>query len=166
MSSSPYVIEPLDKHHNRAAFSCGNEALDRYLQKQASQDIKRNVSRVFILSEAGSPETVLGFYTLSALSIDVETLPETIKRKLPRHPLPAALLGRLAVSDSAHGTGIGKLLLADAIKRTMGIQGDMAIYAMVVDAIDDKAVTYYTKFGFTAFEDNPDRLFLPLKSIS
>ncbi|MCC3862599.1 GNAT family N-acetyltransferase [Emcibacteraceae bacterium Y4] len=128
--------------------------------------MKRNVSRVFILSEAGSPETVLGFYTLSALSIDVETLPETIKRKLPRHPLPAALLGRLAVSDSAHGTGIGKLLLADAIKRTMGIQGDMAIYAMVVDAIDDKAVTYYTKFGFTAFEDNPDRLFLPLKSIS
>ncbi|WDU57805.1 GNAT family N-acetyltransferase [Pseudemcibacter aquimaris] len=103
---------------------------------------------------------------MSALSINVDTLPEAVKRKLPRHPLPAALLGRLAVSESAHGTGIGKLLLADAIKRTMGIQGDMAIYAMVVAAIDDKAAAYYTKFGFTAFEDNPDRLFLPLKSLS
>ena len=90
------VIEPLIKRHNRTAFSCGIPALDHYLARRAGQDVRRRIARVFVCT-AGGADAVLGFYTLSALSIDVTSLPERLSRKLPRHPVPCALIGRLAI---------------------------------------------------------------------
>jgi len=79
--------------------------------------------------------------------------------------VPAALIGRLAVSSAAQGQGVGKMLLADAIKRTLAVSDQIAIYAMVVDAINDSAKGFYKQFGFTHLSDDSPRLFLPLKSI-
>ncbi|MGD8755807.1 MAG: GNAT family N-acetyltransferase, partial [Desulfobacterales bacterium] len=90
---------------------------------------------------------------------------EKLTRKLPRHQVPAALIGRLAVSKAAQGQGIGKMLLADAIKRTLAVGDQIAIYAMVVDVIDDSVKGFYEQFGFTQLSDDSPRLFLPLKSI-
>ncbi len=92
-------------------------------------------------------------------------MPESLARKLPKHPLPAALIGRLAVCKTAQGHGVGKMLLVDAIKRTLAISDQIAIYDMVVDAIDDKAKGFYKQFGFTPFGNERQRLFLPLKTI-
>ena len=89
-----------------------------------------------------------------------------MSRKLPKHPVPAALIGRLAVADVAQGQGVGNMLLADAIKRTLAVSDQIAIYAMVVDAITDDAEGFYKQFGFTRLGDDRPRLFLPLKSIS
>jgi ribosomal protein S18 acetylase RimI-like enzyme len=158
------VIEPLNSTHDRTGFQCGIEALDRYLKKQAKQDIKRHISRVFVASKPDNPKTVIGYYTLSTLSIELNQLPEKLARKLPRHPVPAALIGRLAVSNAAQGQGVGKMLLADAIKRTLAVSDQIAIYAMVVDAINDNARGFYEQFGFTRLSDDSPRLFLPLKS--
>ncbi len=158
------VIEPLNPTHDRTGFQCGIEALDRYLKKQAKQDIKRRISRVFVASKPDNPKTVIGYYTLSTLSIELNQLPEKLTRKLPRHPVPAALIGRLAVSDAAHGQGVGKMLLADAIKRTLAVSDQIAIYAMVVDAINDNARGFYEQFGFNRLSDDSPRLFVPLKS--
>jgi predicted N-acetyltransferase YhbS len=105
------VIEPLNPTHDRTGFQCGIEALDRYLKKQAKQDIKRRISRVFVASKPDNPKTVIGYYTLSTLSIELNQLPEKLARKLPRHPVPAALIGRLAVSNAAQGQGVGKTWL-------------------------------------------------------
>jgi len=160
------VIAPLNPTHDRTGFQCGVEALDHYLQKQASQDTKRHISRVFIATKPDNPKSVIGYYTLSTLSIDLNLLPEKLARKLPKHPVPAALIGRLAVSQAAQGQGIGKLLLADAIKRTLAVSNQIAIYAMAVDAIDDNAQEFYEQFGFTRLSDDSPRLFLPLKSIN
>jgi GNAT superfamily N-acetyltransferase len=157
------VIEPLGKH-NRAAFSCGVAELDDYLKRRAGQDVRRRIARVFVCTEHES-DVVLGFYTLSALAIDVSSLPETQARKLPRHPIPAALIGRLAVDRSAQGTGLGRLLLADAIQRTLGASEQVAIHAMVVDAKNEAARRFYQAYGFLALSDQPMRLFLPLRSI-
>ena len=96
------VIEPLGKRHDRAAFSCGIPELDRYLVQQAGQDVRRRIARVFVCTAEGS-DTVLGFYTLSALAIDLSSLPEELSRKLPRHPVPCALIGRLAIDQSSTG---------------------------------------------------------------
>ncbi|MDJ0912352.1 MAG: GNAT family N-acetyltransferase [Desulfobacterales bacterium] len=159
------VIAPLNPSHDRAGFQCGNEALDRYLKKQAKQDIKRRISRVFIATKSDNQKLVIGYYTLSTLSIELNQLPEKLARKLPKHPVPAALIGRLAVSNSAQGQGIGKMLLADAIKRTLAVSEQIAIYALVVDAIDDNAKGFYERFGFLRLSDDSPRLFLPLKSI-
>ena len=128
------------------------------------KDIKRRISQVFVAITPESPSTVVGYYTLSTLSIELMQLPEEVTRKLPRHPIPAALIGRLAVSEQAQGFGVGKMLLMDAIKRTLGVSNDIAIYAMVVDAIDQQAERFYQQFGFSLLSSRSRRLFLPLKS--
>lgn len=166
MNFQDLIIEPLNTNHNRSGFTCGVEALDRYIHKQAGQDMKRRISRVFIATIPDSPKRVIGYHSLSTISIELSQLPEALARKLPKHPLPAALVGRLAVSEIAQGYGVGKMLLSDAIKRTLSVSDQIAIYAMVVDAINDKAESFYKRFGFTRLSDDSPRFFLPLKSIA
>ena len=160
------VITPLDSKHDRTGFQCGVEALDRYFKNQARQDIRRRISRVFVATKPDNPKVVIGYYRLSTLSIELNQLPERLARKLPKHPVPAALIGRLAVSNPAQRRGVGKMLLADAIKRTLAVSDQVVIYAMVVDAINENAIGFYEQFGFTRLSDDSPRLFLPLKSIT
>lgn len=159
------VIAPLNPIHDRSGFQCGVEALDRYLKKQATQDIKRRISQVFVATKPDNPKKVIGYYTLSTLSIELNQLPEKFSRKLPKHPVPAVLVGRLAVFKAAQGHGVGKMLLVDAIKRTLAVSDQIAIYAMTVDALNNNAKGFYEQFGFTRLSDECPRLFLPLKSI-
>ena len=159
--SDVLIIEPLGKRHDRAAFSCDLPELDRYLARQASQDVRRRIARVFVCT-VGETDAVLGFYTLSALSIDLASLPERLSRKLPRHPVPCALIGRLAVDRSAHGRGLGRMLLADAVKRTVAAGDTVAMHALIVDAASDDAKRFYERFGFLPLTDDPMRLFIPL----
>jgi len=163
-SGSELVIEPLNRNPNRTAFICGIESLDRYLKLQANQDIKRRVSRLFVVRSRQDETRVLGYYTLSTLSIDLSLLPEKLAKKLPKHPIPAALIGRLAVDISAQGKGIGKMLLSSAIKRTLAVSDEIAIYAMVVDAINEQAESFYKQYGFAHLASKGNRLLLPLKS--
>jgi GNAT superfamily N-acetyltransferase len=163
-SGSDLVIEPLNRNHNRTAFNCGIESLDRYLKHQANQEIKRRVSRVFIVRSRQDETRVLGYYTASTLSIDLSVLPEKLAKKLPKHPIPAALIGRLAVDVSAQGKGIGKMLLSNAIKRTLAISDDIAIYAIVVDAINEEAESFYMQYGFARLASEGKCLFQALKS--
>ena len=160
------VITPLNPTHDRTGFQCGVETLDRYLKMQAKQDVKRRISRVFIATTPDNPKVTIGYYTLSTLSIELNQLPEKLARKLPKHPVPAALIGRLAVCNAAQGQGVGKMLLANAIKRTLAVSDQIAIYAIVVDAINENAIGFYEQFGFTRLSDDSPRLFLPLKSIN
>ncbi len=155
------IVEPLGGRHDRAAFSCGLSELDRYLARQAGQDIRRRIARVFVCT-AGDADAVLGFYTLSALSIDLASLPDDLSRKLPRHPVPCVLIGRLAVDRSAHGRGLGRMLLADAVKRTVAAGEAVAMHALIVDAANEDAKRFCERFGFVPLTDDPMRLFLPL----
>lgn len=153
------VIEPLGKHHDRAGFSCGQPDLDDWFRLRASQDEKRNIARVFVAvtAELG----VIGFYSLSSLSLSLEHLPEQVAHKLPRYDaIPAALIGRLARDRRVRGQGIGELLLADAIKRILGVGRSIAVFAIVVDAKDERAVAFDEAFGFRSFPLRPNRLFL------
>jgi len=164
------LIAPLNPSHDRRGFQCGVTALDDYIQKQANQDVKRRISRVFVATPAGRTDLIAGYYTLSSLSIEYTGLPEALARKLPRHPIPAALLGRLAVANTAQGRGVGRMLLIDAIKRTLAVSGHIGIHAMIVDAIDERAQRFYQQFGFSPLDWLPPgsqqrRLFLPLKPI-
>lgn len=156
-------IEPLDDDHRRADFSCGTEALDRYLWVQAGQDSRKRVTSCFVL--AAADRSVRGYYTLSATSIALTDLPPGIARKLPRYPvLPATLLGRLAVDRRLQGRRFGELLLFDAFARTL--RSEIASYAFVVDAMNDAALAFYGRYRFLPLPGGGQRLFLPLAEIA
>lgn len=162
---TPYRIEALGKQHDRSGFTCGSEPLDRYLRVQAGQDTRKRVAATFVLCE-GTSNTVIGFYTLSAISVDIGSWPEDVAKKLPRYPvLPATLLGRLAIDRQLQGRGAGEHLLMDALHRSWQASRQVASVAVVVDAKDSRAVEFYTRYDFTPFVDPPIRLFLPMSVI-
>jgi ribosomal protein S18 acetylase RimI-like enzyme len=153
-------IAPLSSDHDRASFSCGVEALDRYLRSQAGQDIRRHVSNCFVASPVNT-NGVAGYYTLSATSVPLTELPQDQSQRLPRYQaVPAALVGRLAVDLRYRGTGLGSILLSDALQRAARL--DATAFALVVDAIDDAAVAFYRHNGFHPFASRPASLFLPI----
>lgn len=158
-------IVPLDSEvHDRAAFSCGAPALDRYIREHASQDVKRDVARVFVALQAGAP-TVCGYYSLSAASFQRDNLPADRAKRLPRYPVPAVLLGRLAVDHGMKGKGLGAFLLMDALNRVLLATQTLAVHAVIVDAKDDTAAAFYRKYGFIPFTGEGRRLFLPMATI-
>ena len=160
-----YAIRALDGEASRNAFDCGEPALNHYLQRFATQDVRRGVTRVFIASPAGQPETISGFYTLSAGSVAAESLPEKIGKKLPRYPVPVALLGRLAVGQAFQGAGLGSILLADACQRVAGASQTLAVAGIVVDAKSDSAASFYKHFGFFELPGQPGRWILPRSAL-
>ena len=153
------TIEPLGPHHDRKAFSCGVEPLDRYLRELAAQDAKRRVSNCFVAVDPRG--AIAGYYTFAAASFPITELrPEEAKR-LPRYPLlPAGLIGRLAVATAHRGQGLGGTLVMDAALRAA--RADPAIFALVVDAKDDTAVQFYEHLGFRRFTSRPGSLFVPI----
>ncbi|MFH0730992.1 MAG: GNAT family N-acetyltransferase [Pseudomonadota bacterium] len=159
------LIEALASCHDRAVFSCGSDPLDRYLLKQAGQDSRKHVAATFVLVEMNSP-AVLGFYTLSATSLRLNDLPEQTIKKLPKYPLiPAILLGRLAVDLKNRGMGYGQILLIDALKRCLNTR-DVGWAAVIVDAKDEQAVSFYEHHHFIRLSPSAFRLFLPRSTIA
>src|SRR5947207_1264962 len=157
-------FEPLGPAHDRGAFSCGAEALDNYLHKQAGQDARKRVAAPFVLTPDG--KRIAGYYTLSQYSIDLGVIPKEISRQFPKYPVvPATLIGRLAVSKEFRGQGLGQLLLMDALKRSLDSGKAVASAAVIVDAKDDDAATFYRKYGFLELPKVPKRLFLPMATV-
>jgi GNAT superfamily N-acetyltransferase len=162
----PNKIEPLGKKHDRVAFSCGIDALDTYLKKRASQETKKKIATTFVMVESLT-SAVIGYYTLSATSILLADLPDETARKLPKYPnVPATLLGRLAIDNRYQGRGYGELLIIDALRRALQATTEVASYAVVVDAINERARSFYKHFGFCAFPDRTLHLFLPMKTMA
>ena len=160
------TIEPLDsKKHDRSGFCCGQDSLDNYICKRASQDLKRRVATVFVLVEEPGFK-ILAYYTLSTYTIDIAALDEAFAKHLPRYPLlPVTLLGRLAVDNGQKGKGFGELMLVDALKKALSASRQVASLAVIVEALDESALNFYLKYGFQQFRQEPMKLYLPMKSV-
>lgn len=159
-------IESLDsKKHNRSNFCCGKDSLDSYIRKQASQDLKKKVAIVFVLVDAPATE-VLAYYTLSSYVVNTTSLEDTFAKSLPRYPrLPATLLGRLAVDQQQKGKRFGELMLFDALKKSLIASEYIASLAVITEALDKEAASFYLKYGFQRFKNQPQKLYLSIKSI-
>ncbi|MDJ0762859.1 MAG: GNAT family N-acetyltransferase [Myxococcota bacterium] len=165
-SKSFYFIEPLASHHDRTLFSSGNALLDTYLHQQVGQDQRRFATVAYVLL-ANDSQRIWGYYTLSALSIDLGDLPDGLAKRLPRYPsVPVTMLGRLAVDISVQKSGFGEFLLLDALNKCLTGADRIGSTGVIVDAIDDNARQFYLHFGFTSLKDRPDRLYLPTKTIA
>ena len=150
----------------RKTFDCGEPSLNQYLHRYASQDIRRRVNRVFVASPPDATQQVIGYYSLSAGGLDATDLPEEFRRRLPRYPVPVVLLGRLAVAKSHQGKGLGAILIADALQRIVQASRVMAVFAVIVDALNDRVAEFYQQFGFIPLPSQPLKLFLPMDSVA
>lgn len=163
MRDSPFEIAPLGKQ-SRSDFSCGSEALDRYFKTQVTQDIRRLVTACFVALERESGK-IAGFYTLSAADIPLSDLPVEMVRRLPRYPsVPTARIGRLAVDQHFQGRKLGGALVLNAAMRA--VRSEVAVFALVVDAKDEKASAFYRYHGFSAFGSSPKQLIAPIYTFS
>ncbi len=160
------LTELLSSSPNKKEFICGNALLDNYFHRQANQDIKRNLSACFVISDSET-NLIKGYYTLSNHNIPLDIIPEYLKKKLPGSysSIPATLLGRLAVDTRYQKQGIGKLLLVDALKRSYISSKSLGSFAVVVDPLDKEAVNFYNKYGFIKLPDS-GKMFLPMKTIN
>lgn len=156
-----YHIRPLDASIYTASFQCGSKPLDEYIRRYASQDVRKNVAKVFVAMPENNPQQLAGFFTLSAGSVCCSSLPETLARKLPRYPVPVALIGRLAVDAKFQGNGLGSILLADACQKVAQASSVLAVAGIIVDAKDEKAIAFYAYFGFIPLRGQADRMMLP-----
>lgn len=148
--------------HDREAFDCGVAELNDFLRTKARQYAKKKIAQTFVAFPVAHPKQIDGFYSLSMSSVEVSSVPESVRKKYPKHPLPVALMGRLATSTAARGQGLGELMLMDALRRIIHISEEVGCAAVIVDAKDPKAASFYKKYGFIQLQDPPNRLFIPI----
>lgn len=156
-------VELLDhRRHDRAAFSCAEATLDRYLREQAAQHHRDGIATTHVLVAESKPSQILGYYTLSAAQLLLDELQDEDRRRLPRYPVPAVRMGRLAVASAAQGKGYGGVLIGHAVARCIGLRKELGVRVMVVDALNDTAVGFYEAYGFRPTSDKARTLYLPL----
>ena len=153
-------IGRLTSHHNRRDFDCGVEELNFYLQRHSSQHERKGTARTYVATR-DDDFRVLGYTTISSSAVGCDIVPEN----LPRHPVPVALIGRLAVDITARGERLGEALLMHALRSAKHAAEIIGIYAVVVDAFDESAKKFYQKYGFAELTDDHLHLYLPLKVI-
>ncbi len=163
--TSTYATESITESDTRSGFRSGVHALDDYLARHAVGNTTQGIGKTFVLRGTGEEPAVLGYYTLSMAELKADNLADVLKMRLPRYPLPVALIGRLAVHQDAQGRGVGAQLLGDALRRVVDAAAHIGCVGVIVDAKDAKAEAFYRKFAFTALADNgwPRRMFLPIK---
>jgi GNAT superfamily N-acetyltransferase len=150
--------------HDVTGFNCGNELLDRWLVRYASQNQRRDAARTFVA--ATSDQRVYGYYTLIAGQLDHRgATPETHRGTSRHFPIPVAILARLGVDVGQQGQGIGAALLNDALTRVVRASEQVAIRAVVVHAVDESASSFYERFGFRALSDAPRTLMTTLATL-
>jgi GNAT superfamily N-acetyltransferase len=137
-------------------------SLNEYLCKHANQDNRSHLGRTFVLTEDANPAYILGYFTLAAGAVQRDVLPE---KHLPQYPIPVALLGRLAVDRTAQGRGLGQWLLMAALHRVISASAYVAVYAVVVDALHERAREVYLHHQFRPTPGDPLRLYIPVKQI-
>lgn len=157
------IIELLDAaRHDRRAFDSGEPFLDLYLQQQATQHHREGISTTHVLIDEARPADIIGYYTLAAAQMLLTDLQENDRRRLPRYPVPAIRLGRLAVNLSVQGRGHGELLLGHAVARCLALREQLGVRVLLVDALHERAAGFYQAYGFRLTTAQARTLYLPL----
>lgn len=153
----------LEKTHNKKNFKCGKDSLDNYIKLNAKKDVVSNLAACFVITQDND---VIGYYTLSCSSEDIEEVPDEMKKGIKGNydNVPIILIGRLAIDKNYQGMGLGKVLFTDCLKRVLETSIIIGAFAVCVDPIDDDAKEFYQKFGFIPLNDS-NRMILPIKTL-
>jgi GNAT superfamily N-acetyltransferase len=165
---SLYVTTPIEPDDAASGFSCGKHPLDDYFRRHAVGNDRSGISRAYVLRRGDSDPldrpSVLGFYTLSMAHAEPAPLAKALDARLPRYPMPVALIGRLAIDARAQGRRLGETLLLDALRRVVDAAGIVGCTGVIVDAKDEGAERFYARYDFVTVtaEAWPHRMFLPI----
>jgi GNAT superfamily N-acetyltransferase len=146
--------EPLASSHDVRDFDCGVESLNTWLKKHAAQAAASGSARTYVVTDA-KQSRVVGYHAMAAASIVHAEATARAAKGMPRHPIPAVLLARLAVDASVQGHGIGAWLLRDAMLRALSAAEAVGIRILLVHAIDARARTFYERHGFEPSPSDP-----------
>jgi GNAT superfamily N-acetyltransferase len=155
----------LANSHDRTLFDCGRVELNEYLRRFARQNADAGVAKTFVASPLDAPSQIVGFYSLAATSVTFSSLPSAMARRLPRYPVPAALLARLAIDRAHQGQGHGAILLADAYQRVLLAADHIGIHLLVIHAKDEAARRFYQRFNAVPLVDEPLHLVVDVRVI-
>jgi predicted GNAT family N-acyltransferase len=156
----------LDSLSSPLKFDCGVPPLNEYFHKRALREHQTDIGKTTVATTTEEKPAVVGFYTICNSEMVRSRLPESQTKGLPKYSaFPAILLARLAVDNSFRDRKYGRRLLMHALHKTFDLSKETAIRMIVVDAKDDKAASFYTKHDFIPLEDDPHKLFLPMKMI-
>ncbi len=153
----PRPIEPTD---DTVGFDSGEAALDHYLVDRALANHVCDVARCYVCTDSETNK-VVGYYTLSAVAVEPGDLPGRARRNAP-NPVPAVLLGRLAVNRQAQGIGLGRLLVRDAILSTLAAADRIGVHLLLVHALHQDVAAFYSALGFKPSPTDPLHLYLLL----
>lgn len=165
MTAPIWEEAPLGRHHDSAAFDCGDADLNTYLRRYAGQNHRSGGAKCFVASLLKEPTRILGYYTLSPASIEYTRTPAVAKKGLARYDVPVFRLGRLAVDRGVQGHGLGGALLLRAAKRCILVAQEAGGVALLIDAKSDEVARWYPGYGATPLLDAPLSLVLPFATV-
>jgi len=151
--------EPLTAAHRLDDFRCGEPVLDEWLRRRALANQEAGASRTYVLMDDNG--TVAGYYALSAGALLAKEASGRVRRNMP-DPIPVMVLGRLAVSVSCQGRGLGRDLLRDAVLRALRASEIVGFRALLVHALHERAAQFYERSGFKPSPVRPLTLMLLL----
>jgi len=157
------TLATVNKPLTKAKFDCGYPELNQYLSRYALKNDRLSIGKTFVALT--DMQEVAGYLTVRSAQIAANSLPEDITVALPRYPVPAFRIGKLAVDLRFQGSGVGRWTLTQALRKALEVSQTVGVFAVLVDAIDEKAKGFYLKYGFIPFEAHPLTLFLPLTTI-
>jgi GNAT superfamily N-acetyltransferase len=150
---------PLAPHHDLDLFASGVAPLDIWLKDRARQNEAGGASRTYVVCE---DVRVVGYYSLAAGSVLHHTATGRVRRNMPE-PVPAALLGRLAIDQRWQGRGLGSALLRDAVLRVVGAAATIGVRALLVHAISESAKEFYEHWGLAPSPVEPTTLMITIE---
>jgi GNAT superfamily N-acetyltransferase len=153
--------EPLSDRHSVAHFSCGIDLLDIWLRQHAMQNQASGASRTFVACQG---QRVIAYYALAAAAIDTTAAVGAFRRNMP-DPIPAVLLGRLAIEQSAQGQQLGRALINDAATRIVQAAEYVGIRGVITHALTPAAKSFYQQVGFEASPADPMTLMIKLADL-
>jgi hypothetical protein len=171
MTLPVFETEPFARGDGEAGFDCGRPALNEFFRRYAGQNQRQDVGRTWVLRRpADQPDrpAVLGFYTLALGALTRESLSDAQAKKLPRYPLPVALIARLARDLRAGGLRAGERLLVDAHARVLTVAEHAGCVGVIVDAKDAEAEGFYAHYGYQTLVGQPTwpkRMYLPIATL-
>jgi GNAT superfamily N-acetyltransferase len=158
--------QPIGRQHDRKGFDCGSRELNEYLERSARQNHESGGAKTFVAVSTADPTHVLGYYCISPGAIEFARVPPRVTRTLGRYEVPVFRVGRLAVSLSVQGRGLGGDLLMTAGIRALSVATQVGGVALAIDAKDPRAANWYERFGAMRLLDDPLKLVLPLATIA